>query len=160
MTRHFYRLCAVSAAVFGCSALVHADSALLGDKYFFSASNLPDSFGITIDPETQLETDHGTPPVELSFDGIEERAGGLLVNERVHIWDGVDGGILGVQAAGVDGVTEADLLDWEFPGEIVEFSFRTADGGLYLAGGRRRAKRLYDQRIGLELCRGYRSLLL
>lgn len=113
---------AVSSAALG-------QSGLLGDTYTFSGFNLPNSFGITIDPETQEATDHGTPPVTLTFDGIAEQAGGLTVNERVHIWGGRPGGIFAVQEAGIDGITDFDLIEWENPGEVVEFSFQTTDGG-------------------------------
>jgi hypothetical protein len=115
----------------------------MGDKYTISLGNFPDSFGTTYDPVLvpaapdfhdldSLEFDGdewGGEPVELTFDGIEERAGGLLVNERVVQWEGIDGGIFAEQAAGVDDQTEFDLLDWEIPGEIIEFSFKTANGG-------------------------------
>ena len=72
--------------------------------------------------------DSGTLPAILTFDGIEEVAGGMRVNERVVEWPGQPGGIPAVQASGIDGETEFDLVDWEMPGEVVEFSFRTVSG--------------------------------
>ena len=119
-----------------------AQSRIIGDTYTFSAGNFPDSFGTTYDPiivprgqeffdleSLDIDGDEwGGDPIELTFDGIAEQAGGLMVNERVEKWDGVDGGIFAVQAAGIDGETEFDLLDWENPGEILEFSFTTVDG--------------------------------
>lgn len=76
---------AISAV--GCVASTAGDAAaqsrLLGDKYTFSAENFPDDFGVLWDPENHIEYDWGTPPVELTFDGVEEAAGGMLVNERV-----------------------------------------------------------------------------
>ena len=73
--------------------------------------------------------DWGGDPVELTFDGIAERAGGLMVNERAVPWPGRDGGIFAIQAAGIDEVTEFEIFDWEIEGEVVEFSFETVDGG-------------------------------
>ncbi len=120
-----------------------AQSRLMGDKYTISVGNFPSSFGTTYDPVIvpmapdfhdldSLEfdgDDWGGSPIELTFDGIEEEAGGLLVNERVVQFDGIDGGMFVEQAAGIDGQTEFDLLDWELPGEILEFSFKTKEGG-------------------------------
>lgn len=105
------------------------ESGLLGDTYTISAVNLPTSFGVTTDPVFQTATDHGTPPIEVTFDGVAESAGGMLLNERVVVFDGIPGGILAEQAAGIDGQTEFDLFAWEEPGEVVEFSFQTLDGG-------------------------------
>jgi hypothetical protein len=67
--------------------------------------------------------------VEVTFDGIAETAGGLSINERVVVFEGIPGGILAEQAAGIDGQYEFDLFAWENPGEVVEFSFQTLDGG-------------------------------
>ena len=126
-----------------CVNSVQAQSRLNGDKYTISVANFPDSFGTTYDPVfiprgedffdfESLDNDGedwGGSPVELTFDGVEEQAGSLLVNERVVQWPGRDGGILGIQAAGIDGETEFDILDWEAEGEVIEFSFKTANGG-------------------------------
>ena len=120
-----------------------AQSRIIGDKFTISVGNFPDSFGTTYDPVfvprgeeffdfDSLENDGddwGGAPVELTFDGIAETAGGLIVNERVTKWEGADGGIFAVQAAGIDGETEFDLFEWENPGEVIEFSFTTVDGG-------------------------------
>jgi hypothetical protein len=113
---------------FGYVPVARAQLGLLGDTFTFSANNFPDNLGITIDPETQQSTDHGTPPVPLTFDGVAEPAGGMLVKERITVWPGRPGGIPAVQAAGIDGLTDWDLVDWENPGEIVEFSFQTRNG--------------------------------
>lgn len=129
--------------VTNCISSAHGQSRLMGDKYTISLGNFPDSFGTTYDPVIvpkgqdffdfdSIENDGeewGGEPVELTFDGIEEQAGGLLVNERTTTWAGKDGGIFAVQASGIDGETEFDLLDWEVEGELVEFSFKTANGG-------------------------------
>lgn len=117
-------------------------SRIIGDSYTFSGGNFPNSFGTTYDPvlvprgqeffdfdSLELDGDDWEgDPVELTFDGIEEQAGGLLINERVAKWDGRENGIFAIQAAGIDEETEFDLLDWENPGEILEFSMKTADG--------------------------------
>ena len=100
-------------------------SGLWGDTFTFSADNLPDTFGITTDPVSGEVTDHGTPPVVLTFDGIAEPAGGLNVNERVTTWDGQEGGITAYHYF-LD--VEQDLVDWTNPGEIVEFSMQTRNG--------------------------------
>lgn len=124
-------------------ASLEAQSRLMGDKYTISVGNFPTSFGTTYDPvlvphapdfhdfdSLELDGDDwGGDPVELTFDGIEEAAGGLLVNERVVQWEGINGGIFAEQAAGIDGQTEFDLFEWERPGEVMEFSFKTADKG-------------------------------
>ena len=127
-----------------CINSAHGQSRLMGDKYTISVANFPDSFGVTYDPVIvprgqdffdfdSIENDgdewNGGVPVELTFDGIEEQAGGLLVNERTTTWAGKDGGIFAVQASGIDGETEFDLLDWEVEGEVIEFSFKSANGG-------------------------------
>ena len=50
-------------------------------------------------------------------------------NERVAEWPGRAGGIFAIQASGIDEVNEFDLPDWEFAGEVIEFSFDTVSGG-------------------------------
>ena len=126
-----------------CMQLTFGQSRLTGDKFTISVANFPDSFGTTYDPVfvprgqeffdlDSLENDGeewGGNPVELTFDGVAEQAGGLMVNERTFQWPGKPGGIFGTQAAGIDGETEFDIIDWEIPGEIVEFSFDTVDKG-------------------------------
>jgi hypothetical protein len=102
---------------------------LLNDTFTFSGWNFPNDYGVVKDPETGNIMDFGTPPVQMTFDGIAETAGGMMVNEQVVEWDGLPGGIPAVQAAGIDGMTDFNLTDWENPGEIVEFSFTTVGGG-------------------------------
>lgn len=125
--RHTVQLISLLYLVLAVHASVSAQSGLIGDQFTFSATNFPDSFGIVTDPETQEVTDHGTPPVTMTFDGIAETAGGLSVNERVETWAGIPGGIPAVQATGIDGENNFDLLDWENPGEVIEFSYTTLD---------------------------------
>ena len=116
---------------FACSlraGYAQAASRLYGDQYTFSAMNFPGNVGITEDPVTREIIDHGTEPVVLTFDGIEEVAGGMKVNERAVEWAGQEFGIHAIQDATIDGETEFDLVDWELPGEVVEFSFETVNG--------------------------------
>ena len=129
--------CLLAGLVAGVGLAGHVDPAaaqsrLVGDAYSFSAENFPDDFGVVLDPVSGIEMDWGSPPVELTFDGVEEPAGDMLVSERAFAWEGVEGGIRGVnalRAAAGDENGEVDLLDWENAGEVVEFSFRTANGG-------------------------------
>ena len=124
----------LASLAWGCLILVsntQAASRLMGDAYTFSAMNTPGNLGITEDPVTREVIDHGSLPAILTFDGVEEVAGGTRVNERAVEWPGVPGGIPAVQDATIDGMTEFDLVDWEFPGEVVEFSFKTVDGGWF-----------------------------
>ena len=126
-----FAIVAAGCATFS-AGVAAAQSRLLGDVYTFSAENFPDDFGVVIDPVTGVETDWETPPVELTFDGVEEEAGGMLVNERVFEFEGIEGGLHGVNATRVDQGDEdgeVDIPDWESPGEVIEFSFRTANGG-------------------------------
>lgn len=106
-----------------------AQSRLLGDTYLFSATNFDGNIGETEDPVTREIIDHGTPPVELTFDGIPETAGGMIVNESVTAFPGIPGGIHAENQAGIDGVFEFDLTIWENAGELVQFDFQTVDGG-------------------------------
>lgn len=124
-------LAALVAVTVTSMAQAQVHSRLRGDTYTFSATNFPGDIGETEDPVTREIIDHGTAPVQLTFDGIEEVAGGMRINERAVQFDGIDGGIFGVQASGIgdDGQTEFELLDWELPGEVIEFSFQTVDGG-------------------------------
>jgi hypothetical protein len=110
------------------TGMAFAQSRLIGDKYTFSGGNFPGNFGQTQDPVSGEETDHGSAPGSVTFDGIAETVGGMKINERVVSWPGVTNGVQVVQEAGIDGLTEFDFLDWENPGEVVEFSFETADG--------------------------------
>ena len=128
MLKQSTALIAALLALNAFSPVVATAQSLLDDLYEFSGGNFPNSFGVTIDPETQQETDHGSPPFMIRFDGVEEQAGEVFINERLHEFTGVAGGISAVQASGIDGETEFQLTDWENPGEIIEFSFRTADG--------------------------------
>jgi hypothetical protein len=96
-----------------------------GDQFMFSATNFPDSFGVTRDPEFQVVTDHGTPPVTMTFDGVPEVGGGMTVNERAVVWPGLPGGINAFHAFLNVSI---DLVIWENPGEVLEFSFTTVDG--------------------------------
>ena len=124
-------LVALVAITFSATAQAQVDSRLRGDTYTFSATNFPGNIGETEDPVTREIIDHGTAPVQLTFDGIEEVAGGMRINERAVNFDGIDGGVFTVQAAGIgaQGRTEFELVDWQFPGEVIEFSFQTVDGG-------------------------------
>jgi hypothetical protein len=125
---YFLVLDAISLA-FLVQAGLTAASRLEGDTYTASFTNFPSDVGVTIDPVSMEEHDHGTP-VQITFDGIAETVGGMMVNERVVTWAGVPGGIPAVQAAGDEnGTTEFDLFDWELPGEIIEFSLQTVDKG-------------------------------
>jgi hypothetical protein len=110
----------------------------MGDSYTFSATNFPGDTGVVEDPEAdrpRTPIDTGTLPAILTFDGVEEIVGGMRVNERVVPWPGQPGGIPAEQAAGIDGETEFDLVDWEFEGEVVEFTFNTVDGS-WVSGDR------------------------
>ena len=98
-----------------------------GDTYSFSAENFPNSFGVVSEPETGQVFDFGTPDVTLTFDGIAEDAGQMMVNERAVVWPGKFG-ITAVNVAGIDGQTTFDLPEWQNPGEVLEFSFDTKDG--------------------------------
>jgi hypothetical protein len=104
---------------------------LIGDVYSLSTYNFPQSFGQTIEPESQTVMNHGSAAVSLRFDGTAENAGNLRVNERVVTWDGRDD-LRGVQAAGIEGMNEFELTEWANEGEVMEFSFVTRDGS-YLA---------------------------
>jgi hypothetical protein len=125
------------AVLLGCAwlagaAAVHAQSRLMGDSFSFSATNFPGDTGVVEDPEAdrpRTPIDTGTPPATLTFDGVEEIVGGMRVNERVVTWPGQPGGIPAVQATGIDGQTDWDLVDWELEGEVVEFTFNTVEGG-------------------------------
>jgi len=110
------------------SRLALAQSGLVGDQYTVSFSNLRGSVGITVDPETQLPIDHQSDPVAVTFDGVAENVSGILINESATPWSGVAGGIPAVQISKIDGETDFMLVDWENSGELVEFSFETADG--------------------------------
>jgi len=122
-------LAALAAVTVSSIAQAQVQSRLRGDTFTFSTTNFPGGLGETEDPTTRELVDHGTDPAQLTFDGIEEVAGGMRVNERAVQFDGIDGGVFGVQATGIDGQVEFELLDWELPGEVVEFSFQTVDQG-------------------------------
>ena len=125
---------AFAVLIFGltCLNFANAQSRLTGDKFTFSAANFPDSFGTTYDPTFvprgeeffEFESldndgdDWGGAPVEMTFDGIAEQAGGIIVNERAVQWAGKEGGIFAKQAAGIDGVPGA-LVD---PGVLLRNS--------------------------------------
>ena len=94
-------LAALVAVTFTSMAQAQVHSRLRGDTYTFSATNFPGDIGETEDPVTREIYDHGTAPVQLTFDGIEEVAGGMRVNERAVQFDGIDGGVFGVQASGI-----------------------------------------------------------
>ncbi len=112
-----------------------AQSRLMGDLFTYSMTNSDGNLGETEDPVTREFIEHALPPAILTFDGIEEVAGSMKVNERAVPWAGEPGGIPVVQAAGIEVggevVEEVELLDWEFAGEVVEFSFKTVDGGWF-----------------------------
>ena len=114
------------ATVFLLCNLTVGQSRLMGDKFTVSLGNFPGDIGVIIDPadDERKEIDLGGAPVELTFDGIEEEAGGLLITERVVDFQGIPDGIHAEHFL----LGEADLLDWELPGEVVEFSMRTKDG--------------------------------
>ena len=127
--RHFVRFAYLLAFAASLRAsYVEAASRLYGDQYTFSGMNFPGNVGITEDPVTREVVDHGTDPITLTFDGVEEIAGGMKINERAVEWPGLPGGFHVFQDASRDGLTEFDLVDWELPGEVVEFSFRTVNG--------------------------------
>jgi hypothetical protein len=131
------------AVLLGCVWLTavaasQAQSRLIGDDYSFSATNFPGDVGVVEDPEEdrpRTPIDSGTLPAILTFDGVEQTVGGMRINERVIQWPGRPGGIPAVQDAGIEGETEFDLVDWEFEGEVVEFTFNTVDGS-WISGDR------------------------
>lgn len=75
-----------------------------GDHYTVSGVNFPDTYGETA----------------LTWDGIQEPAGGMLVDERNNAFAGIPGGIL--TNFGVPNPAFAQA------GEILEWGFTTADG--------------------------------
>ena len=98
-----------------------------GDTYTFSGENFPDNFGVVKEPETGEIFTYPTAPYTITFDGIEEIAGGMKVNEKAITWPGKSG-IIAEQATGIDGQTLFELTDWQNSGEVLEFSFDTVDG--------------------------------
>lgn len=74
-----------------------------GDQYLFSGINFPDTYG----------------PVTLTFDGIAEQAGGMMVNERSNNFAGIPGGII---------TNFGPLTSYANAGEVVEWSFSTING--------------------------------
>ncbi len=98
-----------------------------GDTYTFSGENFPNSFGVVKEPEYGTIMDFGTPALNLTFDGIAEDVGQLRINERSVKFPGRFD-LKAENAAGIDGQTVFELIDWHNPGEIVEFSFDTLDG--------------------------------
>lgn len=98
-----------------------------GDTYTFSGENFPNDFGVVKEPETGQIFDFGTPALNLTFDGIAEDVGQLRINERATTFGGRFD-LKAVNAAGIGGQTEFELINWHNPGEIVEFSFETLDG--------------------------------
>ncbi|MDZ4779309.1 MAG: PEP-CTERM sorting domain-containing protein [Planctomycetia bacterium] len=98
-----------------------------GDTYTFSGENFPNSFGVVKEPETGEIYTFESPALNLTFDGIAENVGELRINERAVKFPGRFD-LNAVQAAGIDGQTVFELLDWHNPGEIVEFSFEPLDG--------------------------------
>jgi hypothetical protein len=101
----------------------------MGDSYTISFTNFDGNLGETEDPVTREIMEHGTPPATLVFDGNPETAGGIIVRERATQFAGIPGGIPAVNQTGIDGQMEFDLTIWENAGEIIEFDFRTVDGG-------------------------------
>lgn len=105
-----------------------AQSRLTGDEFTVSGGNFPDNFGITVDPQTQEATDHGSAPAPAIFNGVSQVVGGMNLTPTVAAWPGQPGGITTVGLGGED----VPLLVWENEGEVLEFSFETVNGG-YIA---------------------------
>lgn len=151
MAYRFFLL--VAAAVFlsaGSGQMVRAQSRLDGTSFEASTYNLPDSIGVVrlidvpgsdcgsggidgddVPGEACLTVDSGGDPVTMTFNAGPQAIGGLLVTPTAVAYAGrsADDPILANNFL-VDDITDVPLTSWETPGDILEFTMRTADDSL------------------------------
>lgn len=134
----------------GWGQLGHAQSRLDGTSFLASTYNLPDSVGVVrlidvpgsdcgaggvegddVPGEECLTVDSGGDPVSMTFNTGPQAIGGLLVTPTAVEFAGraEDDPILANNFL-VEDITDVALTTWETPGDILEFTMRTADDSL------------------------------